>query len=145
MSEIALVACVKSKCDQPKPAGRLYNSAWFRKARTYARQRCDAWLILSAKHGVLSPDNEIAPYEETLNNFSAQERREWSSRVLQELSEVLSPEDEVVILAGRKYREYLTGPLKEEVANVSVPMEGLGIGEQLQFLKERNSKNIESK
>jgi cytoplasmic iron level regulating protein YaaA (DUF328/UPF0246 family) len=123
------------------PAGRLYNSTWFQKARVYARERCDSWFILSAKHGVLSPTDEIAPYKETLNEFSAEERREWASRVSRELSEMLSPDDEVVILAGRRYREYLIGPLKEHVASVSIPMEGLGIGEQLQFLKQ---KNIES-
>ncbi|PQJ36835.1 hypothetical protein BSZ35_00155 [Salinibacter sp. 10B] len=139
MPTVALVACVKSKRDRPMPAGRLYNSTWFQKARVYARERCDSWFILSAKHGVLAPTDEVAPYEETLNNFSAQERQEWASSVLEELGEVLSPEDEVVILAGLKYREYLTGPLEDLVARVSIPMEGLGIGEQLQFLNQRNS------
>ncbi|MCS4191258.1 hypothetical protein GGP51_002750 [Salinibacter ruber] len=40
----------------------------------------------------------------------------------------MSPSDEVTILAGQTYREHLVEPLKQMVAEVTVPMEGLGIG-----------------
>jgi len=45
--------------------------------------------------------------------------------------------DEVLILAGRRYREYLIGPLRRRVESIQIPMEGLDIGEQLQFLNEQ--------
>ena len=136
MKEVALVACVKAKRDEPSPASRLYESTWFRKARAYAETKADTWRILSAKHGVLDPREVIAPYDTSLVDFSASKRREWADGVLKSLDGFLDSADEVIILAGRRYREYLTGPLRERDYKVSVPMEGLGIGEQLQFLTE---------
>ena len=137
MSRVALVACVKSKKAETAPASQLYDSPWFRKVRAYARETCDRWYILSAKHGVLRPTETVSPYKETLRDFSADRRRTWADRVLRELDEVLSQEDEVVILAGLRYREHLVSPIEERTRGVEVPMEGLGIGEQLQFLNER--------
>ncbi len=40
--------------------------------------------------------------------------------------------DEFVFLAGERYRKYLLPLLK----NVSVPLQGMGIGKQLAFYKE---------
>lgn len=136
MKKIALVACVKAKRDEPSHASRLYDSTWFRKARAYAETKADTWRILSAKHGVLHPDKVIDPYDMSLHDFPASKRREWADGVVKSLDGLLGSDDEVIILAGRRYREYLTGPLRERGYEVSVPMEGLGIGEQLQFLSE---------
>jgi len=134
MKKVALVACVKSKRDSPTQARRLYNSTWFRKARAYAESKSDVWCILSAKHGVLPPDRVVEPYDQTLYDFTASERRAWAKEALQTTEALLSPDDEVILLAGRRYREYLVGPLREQVQTVFIPMEGLGIGEQLQYL-----------
>jgi cytoplasmic iron level regulating protein YaaA (DUF328/UPF0246 family) len=137
MRTVALVACVKSKHAESAPAAELYQSAWFRKARAYAEQEADAWYILSAKYGVVSPNEVIEPYNESLYDASAGERKECATGVLDTLRELLSAEDEVIILAGLRYREHLEERLRQFAARVSVPMEGLGIGEQLRFLNER--------
>jgi hypothetical protein len=48
-----------------------------------------------------------------------------------------SARDEVIILAGRAYREFLVMWLVTFLGyTVSVPMEGLGIGRQLQWLNQ---------
>ena len=57
--KIALVACVSRKTPGPLPAQDLYVSDWFRKASAYARRVADEWYILSAKHGLVSPDTVI--------------------------------------------------------------------------------------
>jgi cytoplasmic iron level regulating protein YaaA (DUF328/UPF0246 family) len=137
--KVALVACVKSKRAQPAPAADLYQSAWFRKARAYAKEEADAWYILSAKYGVVSPNEVIEPYDESLYDFSAGERREWAAGVMETLRELITAEDEVIILAGLRYREHLEEGLRQFAARVSVPMEGLGIGEQLRFLNEHTA------
>ena len=41
----------------------------------------------------------------------------------------------VVFLAGKRYREFLENPLADQGAVMSVPMEGLRIGEQLRWLE----------
>ena len=62
------------------------------------------------------------------------ERRAWAGQVLALLDEVLCKEDRIVILAGERYREFLEPALIEQGHEVSVPMRGLGIGKQLQWL-----------
>lgn len=77
MSTITIVACVRLKENQLNPAKDLYKSPWFRKARAYVeQQKCD-WYIVSAKYGLLDTDKVIEPYELTLNNMKAPERKQW--------------------------------------------------------------------
>ena len=134
---VALVACVGKKADRPKPAGVLYESDWFRKASTYAISISDAWYILSAKYGLVAPDTVIAPYDQTLNKMPVRERRAWAKRVLQDLAAILEPGDRVAILAGQRYRADLVNPIRHMGCHVQIPMEGLKIGEQLRWLKQR--------
>jgi len=135
--KIALVACVSKKSLQPSPAQDLYISDWFRKASTYARRVANEWYILSAKYGLVSPDTIIAPYDETLNRMPVAARRAWARRVLEDLVQVLQPGDHIIVLAGKRYRENLVGPIQQMGCSVEVPMEGLGIGRQLSWLKRR--------
>jgi len=134
MKTIALVTCVSSKHNSPMPAGELYCSELFRKMSAYTKNNSDEWYILSAKYGLLSPKTVIASYEKTLNRMSTIERREWSRKVLNDLKQVLSPGDQVIILAGIRYREHLMEPIRKMGCKVSVPMEGLRFGEQLSWL-----------
>jgi hypothetical protein len=49
--------------------------------------------------------------------------------------QVLSPDAEVIVLAGLRYREELIPFLRKRGFGVTVPLEGLGFGKQLQRLK----------
>ena len=131
---ICLVACVKEKRDAPAPAKDLYRSAWFRKARRYVEQSGGAWFILSDKHGLVHPDAELAPYEKDIRKMPVGECRAWACMVQQQMDAGLPPAGAVVILAGLRYREYLIGYLAQRFGKVSIPMEGLRIGEQRQWL-----------
>lgn len=135
--KIAFVSCVSKKAEEPQPAKDLYTSDWFKKASTYGEKVSDSWYILSAKHGVLEPDQEIAPYDETLNEMGADQRRDWAVKVAQQLEEILQPGDQVILLAGQRYREYLLEPIRILGCDVKIPMKGLRIGEQLSWLKEK--------
>lgn len=93
------------------------------------------WFILSAKHGLVHPDAVIAPYDETLNNMPVAARGDWAERVKSQLAKSLPNVEEVVMLAGRRYRENIEMHLRTRFKSVEVPMEGLRIGEQLRWLK----------
>jgi hypothetical protein len=136
MQRVALVSCVKSKRDHVSPAGDLYTSPLFRGLRAYAKAHADRWYILSAKHGLLHPEDRIGPYEKTLNNAGVHERREWAERVEDRLEQVLPAGCEVLILAGQRYREYLVPYLESRGHRVLIPLEGLQMGQQLKWLKE---------
>lgn len=80
---VFLVACVAKKLDRPAPARDLYISAWFRKARAYVERQGRQWFILSAKHGLIDPDDVISPYDESLVRMPASERLVWGTRVIE--------------------------------------------------------------
>ena len=133
---VALVSCVKSKGPVAAPAGELYTSDLFRKMRRYANATADEWYILSAQYGMLPPDKVIAPYERTLNKMPTAERLAWAHRVQHQLLEALPPGCEVIMLAGERYREDLVPFLREHGFEVTIPLEGLSFGRQLQKLAE---------
>lgn len=133
-SRVYLVACVSQKKDGSDQAQHLYTSPLFQKARAYALRHADRWYILSAKHGLVSPEQVIDPYETTLNRMPVAERRAWAERVSKQLAEVLTLGDDVVFLAGKHYREGVAEGLECHGHKVEIPMEGLTIGRQLSWL-----------
>lgn len=135
-TRIALVSCVKSKRSSPAAARDLYTSALFRAFREYAETHADTWYILSAQHGLLRPNQQIAPYERTLNKMKKAERNAWAEGVKGQLLQVLPPGAGVILLAGMRYREEIVPFLEKNGFSVSVPLEGLGFGKQLQRLNE---------
>ena len=83
--DLILVGCVKKKRSHGAPARDLYDSTLWRWRRRYAEASGCLWYILSAKHGLLAPDIEIAPYDLALSDLTVAERRAWSQRVLDHL------------------------------------------------------------
>jgi len=135
MPSICLVACVKSKAPKPSKARELYTSSLFKKTSFVANAKYDKWFILSAKYGLLSPDDIIAPYEQTLNHMTKEERVQWAKRVYSKLRNILNEDDEVIFFAGEKYRENLMPLLNKH--KVIIPMEGMSIGYQLKWLNHK--------
>lgn len=133
MARVVCISCVKSKRGRRSRAGELYTSPLFRLALAYAKSlRPDRILVLSSKHGVLDLDDEVDPYELTLNRMGKADRMAWSEKVLDQLRRRADlDKDEFVFLAGQRYRENLV----PHIRHASVPMEGLAFGEQLAWLK----------
>lgn len=136
---MVLVSCVSQKAATASKAKDLYISDWFLKARCYAERVGDRWMILSARHGLLSPEAVIEPYDETLYGKRKGERQAWASRVVSSISNQIPPRSRIVILAGEIYREFIVSPLEDKF-DVSIPMVGLGIGQQLSYLKKVNQR-----
>lgn len=129
-TKIFLVSCVKTKQNSACEVSQLYTSDWFQKAKEYTERHCDKWYILFAKYGLIQPDEVLEPYEETLNTKKKPERIAWAEKVISDLEKIISLQDEVTVLAGLKYREFLK-PWPEVRGNkVVIPLEGLRSGEQ---------------
>jgi len=141
MATICLVSCVSSKRQESTPAEDMYISPLFGGARLFAKSRFDKWYILSAKYGLLEPHQPIAPYEKTLKSLSKTERLRWAEKVFADLSRHVTAGDRVAFVAGLEYREFLIPKLEQLNVNVTVPLQGMSIGKQLQWLnKLRNEK-----
>jgi cytoplasmic iron level regulating protein YaaA (DUF328/UPF0246 family) len=133
LKTICLISCVSQKLAVRAPAKYLYVSPLFKGAFDFARAfRPDAIYILSAKYGLIEENDEIDPYNLTLNGLSTAQVKRWAQATLAQLKDVADVDaDKFIILAGDRYRKYLVPHL----AHYEVPLEGMSIGRQLQFLK----------
>jgi cytoplasmic iron level regulating protein YaaA (DUF328/UPF0246 family) len=113
-------------------AGDMYISPLFQKMMAYAHSlKPKRVFILSAKYGLLTPDDVIEPYEQTLKAMKSMERQSWAQSVLSALRQSCDVDaDEFVFLVGAIYREHLIPHIK----HYTVPMQGLAFGKQLQWL-----------
>lgn len=138
---VGLVGCTKSKLPDRARAEDLYSSsATFRGRRAFVVRSCDRWLILSAKHGVLAPSDELEPYDVTLVGAPISVKRSWATRVTEELKEALGNIAGMTfeIHAGRDYWGYgLVDNLRRAGARVEIPTEGLSQGQQRRFYLDR--------
>ncbi len=129
-----LISCVSKKLDNKAKAKNLYVSTLFKYNLQYAKSiSADRIFILSAKYGLLDLEEEIEPYEQTLNKMRSQEVKTWAKQVLSDLGKITDiKNDKFVFLAGDKYRKFLL----PHIPNYEIPLQGMRIGEQLQYLKE---------
>jgi len=135
---------VKTKRAIRSRAEDLYTSPLFRGRRAYVDRTCQRWFILSAKHGLLEPDDLIEPYDVTLTAQSVSERRSWSELVVRDLSTRLGELSAYVfeIHAGAAYRDFgLVAGLQARGVVVVIPTERLSQGAQLAFYAAANKSN----
>lgn len=140
--DILLVGCVKGKLEWASrvAAKNLYASPLWRSRRNYAEQAGLPWFILSAKYGLLHPEERIAWYDLDLSSLPATERRAWSGRVVDALvAKFPWIEGKVVeIHAGNDYIDYgLAKGLQEAGAIVRRPLLGVPIGRHLGWYRDR--------
>jgi len=131
----AFVSCTKAKRAVPCAARDLYISPLFRGLREYAESSADRWFILSAKYGILGPEEIVEPYDRTLNKMSKAERLAWWSDVKRDLIRIVPERSQVMLLAGSRYRENIEPFLRRLNCEVEIPLEGLTLGRQLAWLK----------
>jgi len=137
MKQIALISCVAKKLNGKHPAYKLYSPSTLFKAHwNYALKVLkldprDSIFIISAKHHLISPLQEIEKYDVTLKNMSKEERKKWAEIVTNQLSERFDLNNtEFLILAGKDYYEEL---IKNLPHYKLIPAEPLPIGKRVQW------------
>ncbi|MHB1751672.1 MAG: DUF6884 domain-containing protein [Acidiferrobacter sp.] len=137
MRSMVLIACVKKKRETRALAKDLYMSPLFRLNFQYACSlQPDRIFILSALYGLVDPEEPIEPYNVTLKDKSPAEIRDWALGVANQLrAHADVRQDRFTFLAGETYRK----PLIPYLTTYDVPMVGLPIGRQLQYLKRQLS------
>ncbi|HET7771868.1 MAG TPA: hypothetical protein VFN74_24045 [Chloroflexota bacterium] len=110
----------------------------FRLNRAYAERFGDAWLILSAKYGLVPPEFPIpGPYDVTFkrrgsNPVSVEDVRRQAAELRLERYE------RVVALGGADYRRIIQAVMESlsgQPPEMSFPTGGLGIGRAMQRLR----------
>ena len=138
---VVLVACAKRKLSEPAAAKDLYKSARFRKARAYAEKQGDRWFILSAEHGLVAPDEWLAPYERYLPDTPREYRRTWGEWVVARLDLLLGGLAGTVVElhAGESYLQPITTALERRGAVLERPLQGLTSGRWQGWYDARNA------
>jgi hypothetical protein len=132
-ADLVLVTRVKSKLEVPAAAKDLYVSPLFTRQRAYAEAAGVPWFILSAEHGLVAPDDWLAPYERYLPDTPAAYRAAWGRWVVERLDLLAGPlYGKVVELhAGSAYVTAVSAHLAAKGASVRTPLEGLSMGQRL--------------
>jgi hypothetical protein len=87
-------------------------------------QSCDRWFILSAKHGLVDPEQVLVPYDEPLVGKPSSALERWATVVLQQLTDQLGEVSayRFEIHAGAAYFNFgLRKGLRAAGAAVTVP------------------------
>jgi hypothetical protein len=87
--------------------------------------------ILSAKHGLVTTETEIEPYDKSLKIMSVPEKEEGGKKVVSQLKEFVDIENgKFVFLTDRIYSEFVCKHLK----NVELPLVNIEQEKHLEWL-----------
>jgi hypothetical protein len=89
--------------------------------------------VLSARHGLVEPDEVLEPYDLSLADLDAGQRQQWGHRVAARLGELGLGATTLEVHAGRLYLQ----ALREAELAVCAPVEGLGVGQRLAWYRGR--------
>lgn len=126
--KVGLAACCSEKRAGRREAPFLYCSPLF-VLSARAAQTLDEWAILSAKHGLVNPRDELEPYDEALETLRPEEVARWGAKVGVRLRESY-PGATFIVFAGKPYQAALAG------LDWVDALKGLPIGKRLKALKE---------
>lgn len=127
-----LLGCVTSKRDEAAPARDLSTSAlWHR--RRVAESSGKPWLVLSAEHGVVDPEQILAPHDRHLAAQTVAYQEAWGRDVVAHLRDRLGTlgDRRFELHAGAAYGDAIDEPLRREDAVLHRPLRGLTQGEHL--------------
>lgn len=135
--DLILLGCVKKKRSTAQRAKDLYCSPLWAKRRAYAEASGHRWLILSAQHGLVGPDDVLDPYDLSLAMIGRDAQRRWAAGVDEELAIALGSVESPVVEfhAGMDYQRFLRPLLEVRGITVRYPLEGLTQGAQLGWYK----------
>jgi hypothetical protein len=131
MTTHILIGCSASKRGNPCAAAELYTGEVFRLSLRWARLHGGRVWILSALHGLVPADRELAPYDATLSTSA--KRDAWTKRVTDEVLDATGDDDLIVALAGAAYCGWRDAAV-EAGRWVCQPLQHLGIGRRKQRL-----------
>jgi hypothetical protein len=106
---LVITECTKEKLGYDSsvkvPAKQMYQGRLFKAVRNYCEKMGFDYVIISAKYGLLHPDDVIEGYEMVLKTKEDVER--IRPQVEEKLRPILEKYDKVVVIAGKQYREVL--------------------------------------
>lgn len=132
---MALVSCTGPTQSHATRARDHFTAPLFQALCRHAEREAGRWFLLSAEHGLLDPDTVIAPSSTVLDRKDVKRLKAWSAKVIEQLTPQLDGIERIVLLANARSREFLLDFLREDGRQVEIPLEGLSLGAQLDWLQ----------
>lgn len=118
----------------PYPAEQVYIGALHKKCQAYARLFFPQWVILSAKHGFLFPEDRVPANYDTAFGTKSPDLISMAELRSQAVEKGLDQYGEIVMLGGKKFTKIIPEVFGTNIA-VAYPLLGSkGIGHMLQKL-----------
>jgi cytoplasmic iron level regulating protein YaaA (DUF328/UPF0246 family) len=133
---LIIVGCGKAKIWKKRrglgkvKAQDAYVGALYRSARAFAEKRGPNWLILSAKHGLLPPDQPISNYNVTIGDRGAI----TSQHLRSQWQRLRNKPALVICLASEKYVSLLRTSIPQSVL-IRTPLDGMDLFECMHWFK----------
>ena len=132
------MTCVKEKLSGSQKAKDLYISDLFKKMRHFVEIHDYDWRIISAKHGLIDPEDIIESYEdESLDQFKLLQGKQTTNLktkkdalrqiIREQLEPILKDYNRIILMCGKNYRDVILPLLKEKkVVNYFKGTKGIG-------------------
>lgn len=147
MGILCIIPCGKKKVwdkfpnEGPTIAREAYIGIFHNLCEQYAMTFFDEWVILSAKHGLLLPDDIIDENYDVTFNMKSDEIISIEQLKKQVIDKNI-PCKQVVVLTGKKYKPIIEACFNE-AENIEFPLHGSkGIGHMQQCLKKAIDQNV---
>lgn len=155
MRRLLIVGCGAAKHAIAQPAKSLYVGPLFTSARRYAEQEIEvghvlAWRILSAKYGLIAPEQVIEPYNVRLaggprdpafDRLLAEQLGAWLRELGASSHPTRDPFCTLEVHAGEAYVAAVAWCAGDMATNtrISAPLAGLSLGHRLGWYKRATS------
>lgn len=124
-ARVVLVGSSGGMAGGPVRVADLFRSDGFARARDHAVSSGTPWFVLSAKHGLLEPDDVVAPYDLELGDASTVYRSAWGEWVAAQLGERVQLSGATIeVHGGVDFAQPLRQPLARRGAALELPLPG---------------------
>lgn len=99
---VIICSCSKQKLSNPAPAKYLYQGVLFKKIKKLAQYKKLDFRILSAKYGILNPNELIKPYDKTIK--SKRDIINLRKKIMSAVKKIETDYSLIILIMGKKYR-----------------------------------------
>ena len=114
---VIVIGCGKNKRKIAARASELYTSTRFKISKEIAANLNAVYFVLSAKHGLIGPDEVVEPYDVDIHDLSAEEKKSWARSVLAQM-QYSGVDQKFVLLAEKSYVEHVVNANRESARPV---------------------------
>ena len=130
---LCIISCGKTKQEKESLAKDLYKGTDFVVRKEFAEKNFLNWVILSAKYGVLKPEEKVKPYNVYINDLSVTETEELFTKAANQVHEFFPHCNEFYLVVPAGYASF--AKYLDSFGKVIMPLDGLTGRQKLHFLK----------